>query len=129
MVEHAAKSAAQPSSSLKAPSVASVSCQARTEVCSRASFYGAFTAHEKAAVEVNIRRRGTEDDLVHLGSSASYPVLCSGSRFGPVLRPAAGSLFCFGFATLRVTVSTFGGHSVNAASALGAGASRWLRQV
>jgi hypothetical protein len=46
--------------------------------------------------------------------SASYPVFCSGSRFGPVLRPAAGSLFCLGSAALRVTVSIFDGPSVNA---------------
>src|SRR5579875_3136646 len=46
--------------------------------------------------------------------SASYPVLCSGSRFGPILRPAAGSLFCFRCAALRVTVSVCDGPSVNA---------------
>ncbi len=51
---------------------------------------------------------------VQRDSSASYPVLCSGSRFGPIRRPAAGSLFCFDFVALRVTVSSFAGPSANA---------------
>jgi hypothetical protein len=90
MVEHAAKSAAQPNSSLNAPRVASVSCQARTEVCSKPSLYGAFAAHEKAAVEANIRRRGTEDDLVYWGAFrlVSRPLLGVTLR-GQNRRPAA----------------------------------------
>ncbi|QNI35859.1 hypothetical protein [Edaphobacter albus] len=47
-------------------------------------------------------------------SSGSYPVLCTGSRFGPIRRPAASSLFCFRYAALRVTVSSFAGPTVNA---------------
>jgi hypothetical protein len=82
MSHHAAKSAAQPNSSLKAPRVASVNCQARTEVCSKPSLHGALAAHEKAAVEANLRRRGTEVTWCIGEPSVSYPVLCSGSRFG-----------------------------------------------
>jgi hypothetical protein len=46
--------------------------------------------------------------------SVRIPSSASGSRFGPVLRPAAGSLFCFRYAALRVTVSIYDGPSVNA---------------
>lgn len=62
--------------------------------------------------------------------SASYSVLYSGSRFGPVRRPAAGSLFCFGYATLRVTVSIYDGPSANAElRPWEAGPLAWLRLV
>ena len=43
-----------------------------------------------------------------------YPASCSVTASGSIRRPAAGSLFCFGYATLRVTVSTFGGPTANA---------------
>jgi len=43
-----------------------------------------------------------------------YPASCSVTASGSIRRPAAGSLFCFGYAALRVTVSTFGGPSANA---------------
>jgi hypothetical protein len=90
MSPHAAKSAAQPNSSLKAPSVASVSCRTHREVCSKPSFHTAFATHEKAAVEANIRRQGTEDDLVHLGAFrlVSRPLLGVTLR-GQNRRPAA----------------------------------------
>jgi hypothetical protein len=43
-----------------------------------------------------------------------YPASCSVTASGSIRRPAAGSLFCFGYAALRVTASTFGGPSANA---------------
>jgi hypothetical protein len=90
MSHHAAKSAAQPNSSLKSPSVASVSFRTRRKVCSKPSFHRAFAAQEKAAVEANIRRRGTEDDLVHGGAFrlVSRPLLGVTLR-GQNRRPAA----------------------------------------
>ena len=90
MYRHAAKSAAQPNSSLKAPSVASTSCHPRKDVCSKPSFYRAFATLEKAAVEANIRRRGTEDDLGALGSlPPRIPSSARGHASGPNRRPAA----------------------------------------
>jgi len=90
MVEHAAISAAQPNSSLNAPSVASVSCRTHRRVCSKPPFHTAFAAHEKAAVEANIRRRVAEDDLVHRGAFrlVSRPLLGVTLR-GQNRRPAA----------------------------------------
>jgi hypothetical protein len=114
MSNHAAFAAAQPNSSLKSPSVTSMSFLARSVVCSKQSFDGTLGKMRMAAVWANFRRRDAEDAFGASGSSASYPVLCSGSRFGPVRRPAAGSLFCFAFRALRVTVSVFDGPSVNA---------------
>jgi hypothetical protein len=90
MSHHAAQMAAQPNSSLKAPRVASVSCRTHRRVCSKPSFHRAFAAHEKAAVEVNLCRRRTEDDLVHGGAFrlVSRPLLGVTLR-GQNRRPAA----------------------------------------
>ena len=70
MYRHAAKSAAQPNSSLKAPGLASLSCHPRKEVCSKLSFHGAFVAMRWAAVWANFKRRDQEDDF---GASGSLP--------------------------------------------------------
>ena len=51
---------------------------------------------------------------VQWDSSASYPVLYSGSRFGAYPAPCGSALFCFDFVALRVTVSICDGPSVNA---------------
>ena len=53
-----------------------------------------------------------------------------GHCFGPYPAPCGSALFCFRFAALRVTVSTFGGPTVNAE--LGTwepGPLAWLRRV
>ncbi len=90
MSHHAAKSAAQPNSSLNAPRVATLSCYPRKEVCSKPSFHRAFAGRDGAAVEANICRRGTEDDLVHWGAFrlVSRPLLGVTLR-GQNRRPAA----------------------------------------
>ena len=70
MYRHAANSAAQPNSSLKAPGVAFGSCRERNEVYSMPSFDGAFTAMRRAAVGANFRRRDAVGDF---GASGSLP--------------------------------------------------------
>jgi hypothetical protein len=131
MSDHAANPAAQPNSSLKAPSVASASCGKRNGECSMPSFDGAYSTPRRAAVWASFRRRDAEDDFAASGSPPPrIPLLYSGSRFGPVRRPAAGSLFCFGFAALRVTVSIYDGPSANAElRPWEAGPLAWLRLV
>ncbi len=47
-------------------------------------------------------------------SAVPFPVLYSGSRFGAKPAPGGSALFCFGYAALRVTVSSFAGPSANA---------------
>jgi hypothetical protein len=82
MSYHAAKSAAQPNSSLKAPSVASVSFRTRRR-CAQSC-----PSTEPLALMRKLRLRRTSDAEEQrmtwcIGEpSASYPVLCSGSRFG-----------------------------------------------
>jgi hypothetical protein len=90
MSHHAAKSAAQPNSSLNTPTVVSVSCYPRKVGCSKPSFYGDFAGRDMAAVEANLSRQGTEDDLVHLGAFrlVSRPLLGVTLR-GQNRRPAA----------------------------------------
>ena len=90
MYRHAAKSAAQPNSFLKAPRSASVSCHPRKEVCSNATFSGTIAARNETAVEANIRCRGTEDDLGASGSlPPRIPSSARGHASGPNRRPAA----------------------------------------
>jgi hypothetical protein len=87
---HAAKSAAQPNSSLKAPRLAPLSFHPRKEACSKPAFSGTIAGLDRAAVEANICRRATEDDLVHWGAFrlVSRPLLGVTLR-GQNRRPAA----------------------------------------
>jgi hypothetical protein len=95
---HAARTAAQPNPSLKAPSVAFPSLEARNNPCAMAAFCGDIAARSKAAIEANFRRRDREDDFGCIGeSSASYPVLYSGSRFGAKPAPCGSASFCFAY--------------------------------
>jgi hypothetical protein len=98
MVEHAAILAAQPNSSLKAPSVAFPSSHPRNEVRSKPSFFGIVAGRKGAAVEANLRRRDRERDL---GASGSLP-----SRIPSSTRVHASGLSCalrLGVALLRLT--------------------------
>ena len=70
MYRHAAKLAAQPNSSLKAPSVAYRHNRERNEGCSEPSFDGGFAAIKIAAVWANFKRREGEDDF---GASEFLP--------------------------------------------------------
>lgn len=131
MLLHAANPAARPNSSLRA--------SWRTSICAEEcgiggtlpSFIESICDRPLTAVWAGLRGLVATGDLCSLGEpSASYPVLCSESRFGPVRRPSAGSLFCFGFAALRVTVSSFAGPSANAElRPWEAGPLAWLRLV
>ena len=114
MHHHAPIPAAQPYLSLNAFSVLYLSCEERNGSGKKPSFRGTLVSSCEMRLGRTFAAEKREDDFGPEDSSASYPVLCSGSRFGPIRRPAAGSLFCFGFATLRVTVSSFAGPSANA---------------
>ncbi len=96
MVQHAAKSAAQPNSSLKAPCMASLSCHPRKEMCRKPSFSGTIAGRNGAAVEANIRRRSTEDDLGASGSlPPRIPSSARGHASGPKPAPCGSASFCF----------------------------------
>jgi hypothetical protein len=114
MHPHATNPAAQPHLSLSLFSAPIASREGRKRGGERPFLSGAIAS----TCELGFGRASAAEkgrgDLVQRVSSASYPVLCSGSRFGPFLRPAAGSLFCFAFRALRVTVSVCDGPSVNA---------------
>jgi hypothetical protein len=68
MSDHTANLAAQPNSSLKAPSVASASCRKRNGECSMPFFDGAYSTPRRAAVWASFRRRDAEDDFAASGS-------------------------------------------------------------
>lgn len=63
MYRHAAKSAAQPNSPLKAPSVAYRHSRERNGGCAEPLFYGAFVAMRWAAVWANFKRPNREFDF------------------------------------------------------------------
>ena len=90
MYRHAAISAAQPNSSLKAPSVAIPSCHGRNEGCSVPCFCGLFAAERRAAVWAILRRRDREDDFSASGSlPPRIPSSTRGHASGPFRRPSA----------------------------------------
>ena len=90
MYLHAAKTAAQPTSSLKAPSVAFPRLEARDNPCAMPAFCGDIAAREKAAVEPNSRSRDRENDFGASGSlPPRIPSSTRGHASGPNRRPAA----------------------------------------
>ena len=90
MVEPATKSAAQPNSSLKAPSMASVSFRTRGEVCREPSSYGLFATSNQAVVGADFQCRDREDDFGAYGSLRSHiQSSARGHASGPNRRPAA----------------------------------------
>jgi hypothetical protein len=98
MVEHAARSAAQPNSSLKAPSMASVSFQTRNEVCREPSLFGVLVARKTAAVGANFQRLYREDDFGALGSlPPRIPSSARGHASGPKPAPGGTASFCFDY--------------------------------
>src|ERR1700678_856752 len=84
MYLHAAKTAAQPNSSLKAPSMAFPSLEARNNTCATPSFCGDIAAREKAAGVANFRRRDEKNDF---GASGSLPPRIPSSTRGHASRP------------------------------------------
>ena len=100
MVLHAAHRAAQPNSSLKAPSVAVPSFGTRRyampfRVLDAVLPRIGFSADDGCGWWSMCIARNRWGDFGAYGCLpfVSRPLL--GSRFGPILRPAAGSLFCF----------------------------------
>ena len=90
MYRHAAFSAAQPNSSLKAPSVAIPTCRGRNEGCSVPCFWRLFAVERRAAVWAILRRRDREDDSSASGSlPPRIPSSTRGHASGPNRRPAA----------------------------------------
>jgi hypothetical protein len=90
MFLHAAKTVAQPNSSLKAPGVAFPSLEARNYPCAMPAFCGDLAARKKAAVEANFRRRDGENDFGASGSlPPRIPSSTRGHASGPNRRPAA----------------------------------------
>jgi len=90
MYRHAAQSAVQPNSSLKAPSMRIPSFQERDGGCSKPSSYGAFATRYTAAGWTNSCSREAKDDLGISGSlPPRIPSSTRGHASGPNRRPAA----------------------------------------
>ena len=90
MFLHAAKTAAQPNSPLKAPSVAFPSLEARNNPGAMPTVCGDLAVRKKAAVEAKFRRRDEENDFGASGSlPPRIPSSTRGHASGPNRRPAA----------------------------------------
>jgi single-strand DNA-binding protein len=87
MHRHAANSAAQLSSFLKAPSVAILSREKRNECDDKPSFYGENTARMTTAVEAHFRSQNADEYFGPVGACrfVSRPLL--GHRFGAIPSP------------------------------------------
>jgi hypothetical protein len=100
MHHHAANTAAQPYLSLSIFSAPTASPEDRSGDSEKPSYCGAFTSSlwlrlgRASAAELD------ECDSVQWESSASFPVLYSGSRFGAYPAPCGTASFCFGCAAL-----------------------------
>jgi len=104
MYRHAAKSAAQPNSSLKAP-MAAESYRERNSGYSMPPFDGAFAARKMAAIWANFKRRDRESDFGASGSPPSrIPSSAWGHASGPNRRPAARRRSASLTAPFRVSV-------------------------
>jgi hypothetical protein len=90
MYLHAAKTAAQLNSSLKAPNVAFPSLEGRNNSCAMPAFCEDLAARKKAAVDANFLRRDEENDFGASGSlPPRIPSSARGHASGPNRRPAA----------------------------------------
>src|SRR5580658_3656898 len=89
MHHHAAKMAATPHVSINAFSVPSPSCEERNGGFDKPSFRRVLASSLELWFGRTSAAEWNESDSVQWEPSASYPVLCSGSRFGAFRRPAA----------------------------------------
>ena len=71
----------------------------------RRSFEGVLGRLDEAAMAGNFRSLNTDENNVQVGVSPQHSRLMLGHRFRAFHAPGGSSLFCFGYAALRVTVS------------------------
>jgi hypothetical protein len=114
MHHHAPIPAAKPHLSLKAFTVPSLSCEERNGRGERSAFEGTLaSSHELQFARTSAAETRTGDfDTEGLIRFVSRPLLGVTLRSYPA--PCGSALFCFDYAALRVTVSSFAGPSANA---------------
>ena len=95
MHPHAANPAAQPHLSLSIFSASAASREERNGGGVEPSFSGAAATSNELRFEQAFAAEKLWGDTVQWVSSASYPVLCSGSRFGAKPAPCGTASFCF----------------------------------
>ena len=98
MHHHAANTAAQPYLSLSIFSTPTTSPEDRSGSSERPSYCGAFTSSSELRFGRTSAAELDECDSVQWESSASFPVLYSGSRFGAYPALCGTASFCFGYA-------------------------------
>jgi len=98
----------------KAPRVPSPSSETSNVPCSKPSSNGAHAGSAELRFGRTSTRRDVEVDFSPVDVCRSFSRPLPGSRFGAKPAPGGTALFCFGFAALRVTVSSCAGPSANA---------------
>lgn len=114
MHHHAAPSGCTAQLVPKTPRVPNLSSETSNGPGSKPSSNGAHASCVELRFGRTSTRRDVESDFgpVDVCRSFSRPLL--GSRFGAKPAPGGSALFCFGYAALRVTVSSCAGPSANA---------------
>ena len=98
MVEHAAKTAAQPNSSQKAPSVGVREVPDTRDGVLIADLCKLLAASNEAAVGANFQSRDEEDDLGASGIvPPRIPSSARGHASGPKPAPCGSASFCFDY--------------------------------
>jgi hypothetical protein len=114
MHHHAPIPAAKPHLSLKAFTVPSLSCKERNGRGERSAFPGTLTSSN----ELRFGRTSAAETRTGDFDTEGFIRLVSRPLLGVTLRgypaPCGSALFCFGYAALWVTVSSFAGPSANA---------------
>lgn len=114
MHHHAPNSAAQPHLSLNTYRARSLSREERNDRGERPAFNGTYARR----LELRFGRASAAEKHESAFDTEGFIRLVSRPLLGVTLRgypaPCGSALFCFGYAALRVTVSSFAGPSANA---------------
>lgn len=98
MLHHTALRAAQPNSSLNALRMTEPACETQRKVCAMPSLSEPFATRQETAMLATLQARKRLGDFDPAGMpTASYPYLCTGSRFGAYPAPGGTASLCFDY--------------------------------
>ncbi len=105
MSRHAANPAALPYLSLRGLGQAYETLQTQATVCGSCLLAGTSASSFRAVMAMNFRSHDADENFGPVCVSRPVSRLLHGHCFGAYPAPCGNSLFCFGYAALRVTVS------------------------
>jgi hypothetical protein len=105
MPRHAANPAALPYLSLRGLGQAYETLQTQAKGCDSCLLAGTSASSVRAVMAMNFRSQDADENFGPVSVSRPASRLLHGHCFGAYPAPCGSSLFCFGYAALRVTVS------------------------